>query len=398
MARPLPTNPLLGRLGEYPLAVFQDLARRLAEDPEPVHDFSIGDPREPTPAFIRRALVDALDPVSRYPTAAGLRPLREAVAAWVQRRFGVEVDPDAAVVPTAGSKEGIFHAPLGFLDPRGDRRAAVWGAPGYQPYERGALFAGGESDPVDLTDEGGWVLELGDLHPDRLRRACVAWLNYPHNPTGATVDLAYYRRALDVAREHGFVLGSDECYADIHPPGEAPPPSVLQACDGDLTGVLVAFSLSKRSGMTGYRCGALVGDPDLVRAQRTLRPNVGTASPEPIQRAAAAAWSDDAHVAERRAAFQAKREVLLPFLEEAGLRLSGSRATFYLWVEAPGGDDEAYARALLDARVVVSPGRAFGRAGAGYLRLALVPDVEGCAAAVASWREAIARGSLPGHG
>ena len=396
--RPLPTNPLLGRLGEYPLAVFQDLVRRLAEESEPVHDFSIGDPIEPTPAFIRQALVDALDPVSRYPTAAGLRELREAIAGWVRRRFGVEVDPDLDVVPTAGSKEGIFHAPLGFLDPHGARRAAIWGAPGYQPYERGALFAGGESDAVDLTHDGGWRLELGDLPPERLARAAVAWLNYPHNPTGATADLAFYRRALGVAREHGFVLGSDECYADIHPLAGPEPPSLLQACDGDLTGVLVAFSLSKRSGMTGYRCGALVGDPDLIRAQRVLRPNVGTASPEPIQRAAAVAWSDDDHVAGRRAAFAAKRDVLAPFLQEAGLRLSGSEATFYLWVEAPGGDDEAYARALLDARVVVSPGRAFGPAGAGYLRLALVPDVAGCRAAVARWREAIERGTLPGHG
>jgi acetylornithine aminotransferase len=161
--------------------------------------------------------------------------------------------------------------------------------------------------------------------------------------------------------------------------------------------VLVAFSLSKRSGMTGYRSGALVGDPDLVAAQRMLRPNIGTASPEFVQRAAAAAWSDDAHVAERCEAFERKREVMLAFAADEGLEVSGSDATFYLWLAAPGGSDRAYAEALLRERVVVSPGRAFGRGGRGWLRLALVPSIDGCRAAVAAWRDAIAAGRLPGH-
>jgi succinyldiaminopimelate transaminase len=397
-------NPLLDRLGGYPLAAFQDLKHELAADGRPLHDFSIGDPVEPTPAFIRQALVDGLDPVSQYPTAAGLRALRESVAGWVARRFGVTVDPDAHVLPTAGSKEAIFHLPLGVVDPHSARRHVVWGDPGYQVYERGMLFAGGESDPVALSDEDGWRLELGDLAPERLDRACLAWVNYPHNPTGAAVDLAFYERALAVARERGIVLASDECYADIYDPTmdpAEPPPSLLQACgdpsEPDLSGVVVAFSLSKRSGMTGYRCGALVGDPDLIRGQRILRPNIGTASPEFVQRAAIAAWSEDTHAAERRDVFNAKRAVLLPFLEEAGLRVSGSAATFYLWFAAPDGDDAAYAEALLRHRVIASPGRAFGPAGRGWLRLALVPSVEGCREAVGIWRAAIEDGSLPGH-
>lgn len=391
-------NPLLVRLGGYPLATFQDLVRELKADGEgPVHDFSIGDPVEPTPAFIRQAARDAIPEVSQYPTAAGLTALREAIAAWVGRRFGVAVDPEREVLPTAGSKEAIFHAPLGFLDAHGRRRHALWGDPGYQPYERGTLFAGGESDPVALTADAGWRLELADLERARLDRACVAWLCYPHNPTGATVDAAFCDRALATARAHGAILGSDECYADLYPAGEEPPPSLLQSAAGDLSGLLVFFSLSKRSGMTGYRCGAVVGDADLIAAQRLLRPNVGTGSPEFIQRAAIAAWSEDGHVADRRAVFDAKREVMVPFLRDAGLELSGSTATFYLWVRAPGGDDEAYAKALLGRRIVVSPGGAFGPAGAGWLRLALVPDVAGCRAAAAAWGAAIADGSLPGH-
>ncbi|HUH08518.1 MAG TPA: aminotransferase class I/II-fold pyridoxal phosphate-dependent enzyme [Egibacteraceae bacterium] len=415
-------NPLLARLGGYPLAAFQDLARELGADGRPLHDFSIGDPMEPTPSFIRQALIDGTPEVSQYPTAAGLRELRQAIAAWVGRRFGVEVDPDAHVLPTAGSKEAIFHLPLALVDPRGPRRAVIWGDPGYPVYERGQLFAGGDSDPVTLTAGDRWRLELGDLDGERLDRACLAWLNYPHNPTGAVVDVEFYRDALSTARDRGIVLASDECYADIYPPGASAPPSLLQAAlptdstdlfrriaggtapwnpgplpTPDLTGVLCAFSLSKRSGMTGYRCGALVGDPDLIAAQRVLRPNIGTAPPEPMQRAAVAAWGEEAHVAERREIFDAKRAVLLKFLHECGIRVSGSDATFYLWLEAPGGDDAAYAEALLRHRVVVSPGRAFGPGGRGWLRLALVPSLAGCEAAAAAWRDAIDAGALPGH-
>ncbi len=391
-------NPLLERLGGYPLAAYQDLKAVLAADGRPLFDFSIGDPVEPTPAVIREALRAAVPEVSQYPTAAGLRELREAIAGWVRRRFGVTVDPERHVLPTAGSKEGVFHLPLALVDPHGPRRHVVWGSPGYQPYERGQLFAGGASDPVVLTAEQGWRLDLGALAPERLRRASHVWLNYPHNPTGAVVDAAYLAGSLASARGAGAVLCSDECYADIF--FDAPPPSLLQVLGDpaapDLSGVLVAFSLSKRSGMTGYRSAALVGDPELIAAQRLLRPNIGTASPEFVQRASVVAWSDDAHVLQRREVFAAKRAVLLSFLASAGLEVSGSEATFYLWVRVPGGDDAAYAEALLRHRVVVAPGRAFGAGGEGFVRLALVPSVAECERAVAIWGGALAAGTLPG--
>lgn len=397
-------HPALAELGDYPLAAFQDLKRRLAADGQPVYDFSVGDPVEPTPAFIRAALVDAVPEVSQYPTAAGLPELRAAIAGWVRRRTGVAVDPDAHVLPTAGSKEAIFHFPLSVVDPGGPRRHVLYGTPGYAPYERGARFAGAAADPVTLAPEAGWRLDLAALEPDRLARASLAWLNYPHNPTGATVSHEELARQLAAAREAGVVLGSDECYLDIHPVDAEPPPSLLEAAaasspdEPDLSGLMVAFSLSKRSGMTGYRCGALVGDPELIARNRTLRPNIGTASPEFIQHAAIAAWSDDEHAARRREVFDAKRRVVLDFCADAGLEVSGSEATFYVWVRAPGGDDAAYAEALLRHRVIASPGRAFGPGGEGWLRLALVPDLAGCEKACAVWGEAIAAGTLPGHG
>ncbi len=387
------SNPALDRLGDYPLAPLQELAQALRGDPGPVYDFSIGDPVEPTPEFVRRALVEAVPPVSRYPTAAGQRELREAVATWLERRHGVSVDPDANIMPSAGSKEAIFHLPLAVVDPRGGRRHVLWGEPGYPVYERGTLFAGGESDAVPLTAERGWRLELDSLAPQRLERACIAWVNYPHNPTGAVADVGYYRRQVETARTYDVLLCSDECYQEIW--FDSPAASVVEAVDGDLTGILAFVSLSKRSGMTGYRCGAIVGDPQLIHRLKLLRPNVGTASPTFVQAAAEAAWSDQEHVEARRRIFAEKRAIVLPFLKRSGLQVSGSDATFYVWFQAPGGDDLGYVESLLRERILASSGRAFGPSGSGWVRLALAPSVAECAAAVERWNEALLAGRLP---
>jgi aspartate/methionine/tyrosine aminotransferase len=194
------------------------------------------------------------------------------------------------------------------------------------------------------------------------------------------------------------LLCSDECYQEVW--FDTPPPSVLEAVaddDGvaDPTGVLAFVSLSKRSGMTGYRSAAIVGDPVVVDRLRLLRPNIGTASPDFVQEAAVAAWADQEHVEERRAIFAAKRDVVLGFLAERGIEVSGSDATFYVWFRAPGGDSAAYAEALLRARIIASPGEAFGEGGAGWLRLALVPTVDACRAACDAWGAAIDAGDVP---
>jgi len=390
----LPSNPVLDELGGYPLARLQDLAGELRASGEVVHDFSIGDPDEPTPEFVRAALVDAVGPVSRYPTAAGQPELRRAVLRFLERRHGVTgLDPDRHVVPAAGSKEAIFHLPLALVDRDGPRRHVVFGTPGYPVYDRGTRFAGGVPDPVVLTPEQGWRLDLTTLPDERLQRACIAWLNHPHNPTGATVDLGFWREQVAVAREHDLLLCSDECYQEVW--FDSPPPSVLEATDGDPSNVLAFVSLSKRSGMTGYRAAAVVGDAEVVARLRLLRPNVGTASPDFVQAAAIAAFDDQEHVEQRRAIFAAKREVVLGFLRERGIEVSGSQATFYVWFRAPGGDDAAYAEALLRARIVASPGRAFGPGGEGWMRLALVPTVDACRDAVAAWGAAIDDAALP---
>ena len=387
------TNPAVAEGGTNPLALLrEEVARRRAGGVD-LRDLSIGDPDEPTPTAVRDALRAAVGPVSSYPTGPGRLETREAVARFVARRHGVTVDPASQVLITSGSKEAILHLPFAFVDPGGPRRTVVWGSPGYPTYARGARLAGGAPHAVVLTEADGWRLDLTRLDEDVLARTCIAWIGYPHNPTGATVDLPYLRDQLAVARAHDVVLCSDECYQELW--FDTPAPSLLEATGDDARGALAVLSLSKRSGMTGYRSGAIVGDASLVAPLRRLREDTGTASPDFVQAAARAAWDDDAHVVERRATFAAKRAVVLDALAALGLTWSGSAATFYVWVRVPGGDDVAYARGLLDAGVVATPGRAFGTGGEGWLRLALVPDVDGCRDAMGRWADALRRGQLP---
>lgn len=386
-------NPILQNIGGNPLAKMQDLAGQLRRDPRPVHDFAIGDPREETPEVIRDALKAAVTSVSQYPTVKGQAATREAIAGWFARRHQVTVNPDTEILPTSGSKEAIFHLPFALIDPTGPKRHVVYGEPGYPVYASGTRFAHGVPDAIALTHEGNWRLSLGDLDAERLARTSIAWVNYPHNPTGAVVDVGWYREQVAVARAHDILLASDECYQEVW--FDVAHPSVLEACDGDFRNVIAVVSLSKRSGMTGYRAGALAGDADVIERLRQLRTSVGTASPDFVQAAATAAFNDQTHVDERRTIFAAKRAKMLAFLAEVGIDVSASDATFYIWFRAPGGDDAAYAEALLHERIIVSPGRAFGPTGAGWCRLALVPDLDGIDQATAAWRDAIALGRLP---
>lgn len=375
-------NPLLDQLADYPMIELERRKEAVAARGVPLYDFSVGDPHEPTPDFIQQALKDSVQPRCGYPSIRGSAALRRAIADYLGRRFGVQVDPDTQVLPTSGAKEAVFHAPLLVIDPTAPDRTVVYPDPGYPAYQRGALFAGGHAHAVRL--DGDHVFRPWELPRDVLARTRMIWLNTPHNPSGAVTSLDDLKRAADLCREHDILLVSDEAYADIYH-GD-PPPSLLQA---GTEGVLVLHSLSKRSGMTGYRSGFLAGDPELIRRLVKLRSNPGLAPQDFVNAAAQAAWSDDAHVAERRRIFRAKRQVLLDFCAEAGLEVHGSEAAIYLWVKVPPGhDDESYAGLLLQHGIVVSPGRMFGVEGAGhgYVRLALVPDLDGIREAIGVWR------------
>ena len=363
---------MLDELGAYVIADLQALARSMREAGERVIDFSIGDPREPTPGFIPAALKAAVPEVSQYPTVAGIADLREAFAGYLQRRFGVETDPDTQMIPTSGSKEAIFTTPFALVDAEGGD-AVGFGTPGYPVYERGTRFAGAAALGIRLT--GDFVLRAGDVPAGAWDRLRILWICTPHNPTGSVTGIDDLTDLVAACRERGVLLASDECYADLYE-GE-PPPSVLQASGPGFEGTLAYFSLSKRSGMTGYRSGMIVGDAGAIAALKQLRASVGVAPAEYVQAAAVAAWGDDEHARERREVFAAKRAVLRGPFEAAGFEVVGSGAGLYLWVDI-GGDEMAAAKRLLEDGVVASPGSAFGSGGEGFLRFALVPTLEEC--------------------
>jgi succinyldiaminopimelate transaminase len=356
-------SPVLAGLRTYPFVKLTQAARELAASGVEVINFGIGEPREETPEFIREALKAALDPLSTYPQAEGLPELRAAIASWAQRRFAATLDPDTEVIPTFGSKEAVFLLAqvLG-----GD--VVLVPQPAYPVYERGAVFAGKQVVELPLRAPN-FLPDLDAIPADVLARTAILWLNYPNNPTAATAPLELYERAAALAREHDFVVASDEAYSELYF-GDSAPVSALQVAD--LTNVAVFNTLSKRSSMPGYRSGFVAGDPEIVATLKRYRPNVGVAPPEFIQRAAAVAWSDEDHVTAVRDLYRAKRDVLAPALEARGMRHAGGDATFFLWLT--GGDHAQ----LLEQGLVLTPGDYFGEAGAGYLRLALVPTLAEC--------------------
>jgi succinyldiaminopimelate transaminase len=378
---PLLLNPALEMGGAYPLLRLDERRREVEERGIELYDFGTGDPREPTDPRIRQALLEGVPQVSQYPTTPGKKELREAFCGWMSRRHGVALEPDTEVLPATGSKEAIFHAPLAFLHPSHERTGIAYGSPGYPVYARGTLFAGGEPLPVKLKAEDNFLLETEDVDPEKVR---ILWINYPHNPTGATATYTHLERVAAFCHEYDVLLFSDECYNDLYS-GE-PPPSILEVTRER---TLAFCSLSKRSGMTGYRSAMMAGDPELIAALRKLRPSIGVATQAFVQEAAIAAWGDDEHVEERRRIFAEKRALFVDFFNRVKLAFLPTNASIYLWVAVPGGDDEAYALRLLEEGIIVAPGRSFGPGGEGYVRIALVPGLGECRRAIERWETLI---------
>jgi succinyldiaminopimelate transaminase len=376
-------SPVFEQIGQYPFVHLDRASAEAEARGAQLIDFGIGDPSEPPDPRIAQALVDALPLTNGYPRAPGLPELRAAVAAWVERRFGVRLDADREIIPTLGSKEAIFSFPQLLVDRDGGRPVVAYTEPGYPVYERGALAAGGEPLPLALCEEQGFLPDLEAVDWDRV---CLLWVNYPNNPTGAVAPLDFYERAAELARRHDFVLASDEAYSELW--FDEPPASALQVADR--RNVVAFNTLSKRSSMTGYRSGFAAGDADLIAALRTYRPNVGTAPQEFVQRASVVAWGDEEHVEQARERYAAKRACFVELFERKGVRLAGSAASMYLWARVPGGQSsEEFATRLLEHGIVVSPGTFFGPSGEGYVRLSLVPGLEDCRRACEILEEAL---------
>jgi N-succinyldiaminopimelate aminotransferase len=375
-------SPTLTATGTYPFVKLEQAKRRLAAEGVELIDFGKGDPREPTDGRIRAAIADSLTEISSYPLAEGLPELREAVAAWCARRFGVTLDPDREVIPTYGSKEAIFLLAQVVVDRDSPKRLVVTTEPGYPVPDRGAAFAGADVLQLPLLEANGFLPDLDAVDADVWERTAIVWTNYPNNPTGAVAPLEFLAGLADLSREHDFLLACDEAYTELW--FDEPPHSGLEVRQRG--NVAVFNTLSKRSSMTGYRSGFVAASSELIDALKQFRPTVGTAPQEFVQRASVVAWNDEKHVEETRERYRRKRDVLLPVLERKGIRVAGGSATMFLWLEATSND---IAERLLEHGIIVSPGTFFGPAGEGYFRIALVPTVEECQRAAEIFEEVL---------
>lgn len=367
---------LADRLPPFPWDRLAPYARKADAHPGGRVDLSVGTPVDPVPEVVRRALVDAAD-WPGYPVTRGTDALREAALGWMRRALGVGLEGDAqpGVLPVLGSKELVASMPTLLALGPGDRVA--YPVPAYPTYEIGALLCGAEPVPTafgQLPDSSG-----GTGAPR------LVWLNSPANPHGQVLTVQELRAAVAWAREHGAVLVSDECYItlDWDDPGAVKPVSVLHpdVCDGDHTGLLALHSLSKRSNLAGYRAAFLAGDPDLVKDLLLVRMHGGMIMPGPVQVAMAAALDDDAHAAEQKERYRARRVALRAALEAAGFRIDHSQAGLYLWATRGEPCWETIS-ALADLGILAAPGEIYGPGGEEYVRVALTASDERVAAAV----------------
>jgi succinyldiaminopimelate transaminase len=383
---PVQVSPVLAAQTVYPFVRLEEAKRRRAAEGVRIFDFGMGDPREPVDERIKRALIDALDETTGYPASVGLPELRGTIAAWIGRRFGVELDPERELIPTYGSKEAIFSFAQVVVDEATGKDLVLVPEPAYPVYERGALFARAHVDELPLTDANAFLPDLDAVPTAVWERTALLWVNYPNNPTGAVAPRAFFDRLAGLAEEYDFLVCSDEAYSELW--FDAPPSSALQA--RDRRRMVVFNTLSKRSSMTGYRSGFVAASEDIIAALRKYRPSIGTAPQTFVQRASIVAWSDEQHVERNRELYARKRASLLGVLGRKGLRVAASEATFYLWVEVPPGESsEGFAEHLLSVGVVVAPGSYFGPAGEGYVRFALVPTEPECLDAVEALEAAL---------
>jgi N-succinyldiaminopimelate aminotransferase len=380
-------NPLLGRLHPYPFERWRELTRGIT--PSPAHapiSLGIGEPKHATPALIEEALVKGFPGLSTYPATLGEPVLREAIAGWVQRRYGVALNPSTQVLPVTGSREALFAFAQTVIDPTKPAATVVCPNPFYQIYEGAALLAGAQTVFVPSDPSRNFAADWDAVDEATWSRTQLLYVCSPGNPTGAVMPLAEWQRLFELSDRHGFVIASDECYSEIYFREGAPLGSLEAATKlGRGFRNLVAFtSLSKRSNVPGMRSGFVAGDADLLKAFLLYRTYHGSAMSPMVQRASAAAWGDEDHVVVNRELYRAKFAQVTPVLQRAlGVQLPD--AAFYLWATVPGGDDIAFGQGLLaQYNVAVLPGSLLARTvnghnpGQGRIRMALVAPVAEC--------------------
>jgi LL-diaminopimelate aminotransferase len=362
------------RIEKLPPYLFAEIDRKVAEAKARGADiisFGVGDPDLPTPPHVVEALARAAaDPgTHRYPSYTGMPAFREAIASWYGRRFGVALDADEQVQPLVGSKEGIFHLPVAFVDP-GD--VALIPDPGYPVYETGTILAGGEPLLLPLTPDNGYVPDLDAIPGDKLERAKVLWMNYPSNPTAACVDVDVFRRAVDFCRTHDLLLAHDAAYTEITF-DDYVAPSALEP-EGAKDCVVEFHSLSKTYNMTGWRIGWVAGAPPAIEALKRLKTNIDSGIFDAVQRAGIAALEGPQdHLRSNVETYRRRRDLLCDGLKSMGVVVDPPRGSIYVWVPVPDGHtSESFTELLLnEAAIVVAPGNGYGPSGQGFVRFSL---------------------------
>ena len=387
-------NPRLARLHPYPFERWRELTQDIVLPAHlPPISLGIGEPRHKTPALIEEAIVKALPGLSSYPSTLGEPALREAIAGWVQRRYGVALDAATQVLPVTGSREALFAFAQTVIDPSQSDATVVCPNPFYQIYEGAALLAGARTAFVAGDPQRNFAAQWDGVDNATWAKTQLLFVCSPGNPTGAVMPLDEWQRLFELSDRHGFVIASDECYSEIYFRDEAPLGSLQAArlLGRDDFRNLVAFtSLSKRSNVPGLRSGFVAGDARLLKAFLLYRTYHGSAMSPVVQRASIAAWNDEAHVVANRALYRAKFAEVTPLLSEV-LDVALPDAAFYLWAGIParlreaGMDDIAFARGLLaQYNVQVLPGSLLAREvhgqnpGTGRIRMALVAPADDC--------------------
>jgi len=376
------------RIDKLPTYVFAAIGKRvraLRAEGVDVIRLDIGSPDLPPPEPVVDMLARAArDPHKHgYSSFSGIPALRQAIADFYARRFEVQLDPESQVLPLIGSKEGIFHLPMAFVDPG---TVVLSPDPGYPTYRNAVRLVGGELHPMPLTEENAWLPDLDGIPAEVLSRARVMWLNYPNNPTTAVAPLSFLKRVVAFARTHDFLLAYDNPYADVTWDGYVAS-SILQIAGA--MDVAVEFnSFSKTFNMAGWRVGTAVGNQDAIAALTRLKTNVDSGIFEPVQDAAIVALETDGDwLARRNATYRERRQIVTATLDRMDLSYTPSSATLYVWARLPEGTHSMdYASALLEGTgVSISPGAAFGDCGEGYVRITLGHPVERLAEAMHRW-------------
>ncbi len=359
--------------------LFAELDRRKQEKLEQgvdVIDLGVGDPDLPTPQPIVEALKrSAQNPENhRYPSYVGMKAYREAVAQWYKRRFDIDLNPDSEVIALIGSKEGIAHFPLAFVQ-EGD--VVLCPDPAYPVYKIGTIFAGGEPYTMPLKEENDFLPDIGSIPKDVVDRAKIIWINYPNNPTSASATEEFYRDLIRWAKKHNIIVASDNAYSEIYL-GDEKPISILQI-EGAKDVAIEFHSLSKTYNMTGWRIGMAVGNEELVRALGKVKTNIDSGQFNAIQEAGITALNmPESELDKLRAIYRERRDVMTSALKKLGLKPLESDVTFYVWTKVPEGYTSAdfVGRLIDESGIVCTPGNGFGEAGEGYFRISLTVPTE----------------------